>query len=99
MSAWRTAFAAMLGLGLLEAVVSSDQSAGRVGDFLQGVGTVVEHVLSPTVPAIPDLRKHGGAAPTSTTSTPSGSLLPPDWTTSPTAPSPPAPAAPTQMYA
>jgi hypothetical protein len=83
----------MIGLALLDAAVSSQQAAGRVGGMLTGLATVLEHVLSPTVPAIPDLRTHGGAAPAvlqNSGAAVTGSLLPVDWTTSPTAP----PAAP-----
>lgn len=91
MSAWRTAFAGMLSLAVLEAVVSSDQAAGRFGGLLKSVGTVIEHLLSPTVPAIPDLRKHGGAIAQSAPGTGTGgavdvSMIPPDWTTKPAAP-------------
>lgn len=106
MSAWRTIFAGMLGLALLDATVSSNDAAGRAGGLLDSVGTVIEHLLSPTVPAIPDLRTHGGDAsgdllgrvdPSSSAGgSAGGSLLPADWTTSP-----PKPAAtpPTQIYA
>lgn len=86
--------AGMLGLALLEASLSSTQAAGRVGGLLGGLATVVQHVLSPTVPAIPDLRKHGGAAPAVATS--GGSLLPAEWTTAPTAPAPSTPSS--QIY-
>jgi len=89
----------MLGLALLDAAVSSQQAAGRVGGLLTGVATVIEHVLSPTVPAIPDLRTRGGVIrrldPQPGASA-TGSLLPPDWTTKPTAP---AAAPPGQLYA
>lgn len=88
MSALRTAAAGMLGLALLDTVVSSTASANRVGTLLTAVSKVVSHLLSPTVAAIPDLRKHGGAdvptAPsTDTTATTDSSLLPASWTTSP----------------
>lgn len=101
MSAWRTALSGMLGLALLDAVVSSNQAAGRVGGLLSGVGKVVEHILSPTVPAIPDLRTKGGkigklVPPLSGGA--GGSLLPPDWTTKPNAPATPASASPSQVY-
>lgn len=90
-------FGGMLALALLDAGVSSTQAANRVGGLLHGLAVVVEHILSPTVPAIPDLRTHGGALgngesggaiPYSSTGTggAAGSLLPPEWTTSPTPP-------------
>jgi hypothetical protein len=82
---WRAVFSGMVGLALLEAAVSSTAAANRAGGLLKGVATVIEHVLSPTVAAIPDLRTHGGAA----TAAPSGGspTLPADWTTA--APKPP----------
>jgi hypothetical protein len=105
-SAWRTALAGMLGLALLEAAVSSQQAAGRAGSLLTGVAKVVDHVLSPTVPAIPDLRTRAGGGSDDTGrigvvpgqgvgGALGGSLLPPSWTTSPTAP-PSSP--PSQLY-
>jgi hypothetical protein len=39
----------------LEVIVSSEASATRFGQMLTGVGTLTRHLLSPTVPAIPDL--------------------------------------------
>ena len=61
MSAVKTAAGAMLGLALLDAVTSSNAAAARGGGLFTALATVIEHVLSPTVAAIPDLRKHGGA--------------------------------------
>jgi hypothetical protein len=85
---WQTVLGGVLALALLEVAVSSQVAAGRVGQLLGTVSTVVEHVLSPTVPAIPDRRQHGGAAPapsSSTTAQPATSpTLPQEWTTSPT---------------
>jgi hypothetical protein len=82
---WQTILSGVLGLALLEAALSSNKSAGRVGDLLDGIAGLVSHALSPTVPAIPDLRQKGGAAVA--TSAPSAvqsssKTLPPDWTTS-----------------
>jgi hypothetical protein len=78
-------FGTVLGLALLQAAVSSTAAANRAGGLLKGVGTIVEHVLSPAVPAIPDLRKHGGAE--NSLAAPGGSAtMPADWNTSPTAP-------------
>lgn len=54
--------AGVLGLALLEAATSSNKAAGRVGDLLDGIAGVISHVLSPTVPAIPDLRKSSAGA-------------------------------------
>lgn len=76
----------VLALALLEAATSSTQAAGRVGKLFDAVASTAAHVLSPKVPAIPDLRQHGGASTTeaqSTSSTSSGSsTLPADWNTS-----------------
>jgi len=46
----------ILMLTLLQAVVSSAGATGRLGALLAGAGTVVEHLSSPSIPAIPDLR-------------------------------------------
>jgi hypothetical protein len=84
---WQTVLSGVLGLALLEAAVSSNKAAGRVGDLLDGIAGLVSHALSPTVPAIPDLRQKGGgggaAAATSAPSDQSSSkTVPADWTTS-----------------
>jgi hypothetical protein len=84
---WQTILSGVLGLALLEATVSSTASAGRVGQLFDGVAGLVSHALSPSVPAIPDLRKRGGAAATNATNasdnSSSGSkTMPPDWNTS-----------------
>lgn len=46
----------LLMLTLLQAIVSSSGATGRIGTLLSGAGTIVEHLASPSVPAIPDLR-------------------------------------------
>lgn len=46
----------VIGLSLLEAVVSSDVVTGRVGGAFTGAANLVRHVASADVPAIPDLR-------------------------------------------
>ena len=82
---WQTVLAGVLALALLEVTVSSNAAAGRVGGLLDATASVVSHVLSPTVAAIPDLRTKGGAAPSAATdqsSTSSGSTMPADWSTS-----------------
>lgn len=83
---WRALLAGTLALALLEATVSSQAAAQRAGGILTSLAGVVEHVLSPTVAAIPDLREHGGAAPpaasTAAPASTSGTLLPAEWTTS-----------------
>lgn len=85
---WQTILSGVLGLALLEVTVSSTASAGRVGSLLTSVSTVISHVLSPTVAAIPDLRTKGGAATSSTggstaqPATATSPTMPPDWTTS-----------------
>lgn len=50
-------FAAVLGLTLLQAVLSSNESAGRVGGIFGTASTLFEAALNPAVPAIPDLRE------------------------------------------
>lgn len=54
----------VLALAFLEAALSSDAASGRVGQLFEGVAGLIAHVLSPTVPAIPDLRKPAGSAGT-----------------------------------
>lgn len=92
---WRLMLSGALALALLEATVSSQQAAARAGGLLTGIAGVIERILSPTVAAIPDLRKHGGAGPPLSEGegdagpanpTVPGSLVPPDWTTSPKPP-------------
>lgn len=65
----------VLGLSLFEAVVSSDQATGRVGGLFTGAATLLAHLASPDVPAIPDLRQ-GGAATSSAYLAPSSSSTP-----------------------
>lgn len=82
---WQTVLSGVLALAFLEAATSSTKAAGRVGDLFDGIASIISHVLSPAVPAIPDLRTKGGAA-TSTSdqsSEPSSNTVPADWTTSP----------------
>jgi hypothetical protein len=91
---WQTILSGVLGLALLEATVSSTDASGRVGQLLTGVAGLISHALSPTVPAIPDLRKRGGAATSTAAPAASGSkpdqssggskTFPADWNTSPT---------------
>lgn len=54
---WRGVFTGALALIALQAVVSSNQSAERFGGLLTDIGDIVRAVVSPAVPAIPDLRK------------------------------------------
>jgi len=54
---WRGIFVGMLTLVAIEAVVSRGEAAGRVGAALAGVGGLVEALLSPAVPLVPDLRE------------------------------------------
>lgn len=49
------AFSAVLGLVALQALTSR-QGSGRVGQMFGDVNRLVERVLDPTVPAIPDRR-------------------------------------------
>lgn len=96
MSARQGLVAGVLGLALLDAAVSTQGAADRVGGLFGSLAKVIEHILSPTVPAIPDLRTHGGAQqlPNASSLTgdaggaaaggaAAGSLLPADWTTAP----------------
>jgi hypothetical protein len=49
-------FTGALALIALETVLRTNASTGRVAGLLTGAAKVVEKVLDPTVPAIPDLR-------------------------------------------
>ena len=91
----KSLFAGFLLLTALDAVLSSDASASRVGGALSGVATVVQHILSPTTPAIPDLRakkpiwrelgpRPGGPPTVPGYQPPVSNTLPDDWTTKPT---------------
>lgn len=53
---WRGIFSGALVLIALEAVVRTDRSADRFGSMFTAVAAVVDRVMSPEVPAIPDLR-------------------------------------------
>lgn len=46
----------VIGLSLFEAVLSSGQASGRVGGVFTGASALLRHIVSPDVPAIPDLR-------------------------------------------
>lgn len=48
---WQGAAVAFIALTLLEVIVSNPASAGQVGGIAAGAGTLVQKVLSPTVPA------------------------------------------------
>jgi hypothetical protein len=50
-------FLAAISLAVLEAAVSSPAAAGRAGVVLALPGTIARYIISPTVPAIPELRK------------------------------------------
>jgi hypothetical protein len=57
---WRGIFTGALALIALEAIVRSDASATRFGSLLTGVGALTRAVMSPAVPAIPDLSGNAG---------------------------------------
>lgn len=54
---WRGVFTGALALIALEAVVRSNQSADRFGQLFQITAGGIARLLSPAVPAIPDLRQ------------------------------------------
>jgi hypothetical protein len=57
----------VLGLSVLEAVLSSSDATGRVGGAFTGAAAVLRHLSSPDVPMIPDLREKSGTTSSSTT--------------------------------
>lgn len=87
---FQTVLAGVFGLAVLEAALSSDKAAGRVGQLLDAVATVISHVLSPTVPAIPDLRHKDASKSSPASADSNGSTvvqassptMPLDWSTS-----------------
>jgi hypothetical protein len=84
---WQPILSGVLGLALLEATLSTSASAGRVGQLFDAVASVISHVLSPSVPAIPDLRgAKKAAAPTAAPAAAkqSSPTFPDDWSTSAT---------------
>lgn len=64
----------VIGLSALEAVVSSSQATGRVGGAFTSAATVLQHLASPDVPLIPDLRttSKAGTGPVGGASTSTG---------------------------
>lgn len=74
----RSIFAGILALTLLDAVVSSQQSAQRFGGIFTSAANVLAWVMDPTIPGIPDL---SGSSSNSTSdytapSTPAAGLNP-----------------------
>lgn len=69
MSAVRGLIAGTAGLALLEAIVSNNAAAGRVGGAFELVAKVLSHWLDPNTPLIPDLR---GGTPSPFGDQPSG---------------------------
>ena len=67
----------ILMLTLLQAVVSSAGATGRLGALLAGAGTVVEHLSSPSIPAIPDLRTSSNITGPTTATAPVAAKAPP----------------------
>jgi len=73
----------VIGLSLLEAVVSSSQASDRASGVFTGAASLLRHLVSPEVPAIPDLRIPASARPQLTPTPPpaaagsgSGSVTP-----------------------
>lgn len=59
-------FLAVLGLAVLDVVVSSQTAAANSSLVLTIPAAIARHVISPFEPAIPDLRKHAPAGSTDT---------------------------------
>lgn len=57
-------FMAVLGLAVLDVVVSSTAAANNSSLVLSIPAAIAQHVISPFEPAIPDLRKHNPASAT-----------------------------------
>jgi hypothetical protein len=48
---WGTIIAGAIGLAVLDAIVSTSSGASNVGGFLAGLGSAVQKIISPQVPA------------------------------------------------
>lgn len=87
----RGVFGGLLTLTVLQAVLSSTQSAERTAGIWSAISSGVARFMSPTVAAIPDLRTRKGrdtVAPGAPDKVPySSSTMPDSWTTKPSAPS------------
>lgn len=73
----RTILVGILALAALDAVISSQQSAGNVGDFFVGAAKVWAWVVDPTVPGIPDLSTSQSSSQSSSVYVPPGAVTPP----------------------
>jgi hypothetical protein len=94
----RGLFSGLLSLTLLQAVLSSQQSAERTAGIWSAVTSGFARFMSPTVAAIPDLRerkKYDNVAPgprdkvpydPSSASPDTSKTMPATWTTKPAAP-------------
>lgn len=84
---------ALLGLTLLQAALSGRTNTGRIGELGQGIADVLDYVIDPERPAIPDLRNKlaksaadpgGRGSPSSSSSATGSAAAPaPQYTTSP----------------
>jgi len=86
-------FLAAITLAVLEAAVSSQAAANRAGTILALPGTIARYIISPTEPAIPELRKKSTATSTATAADNpfaqaalNSQLISATWTTQATAP-------------
>lgn len=60
MNGWRGLVGGVVGLALLEVVVSSQQAAGRVGGLFTMAAGLLSRWLDPYTPLVPDLRTKNG---------------------------------------
>lgn len=61
MSSLRGVAVGFLSLTALQAVVSDRNASGRIGELARGVSGLIQAVLDPRRPAIPDLREKAKA--------------------------------------
>jgi hypothetical protein len=91
MKSWGALIVGMVGLAVLDGVVSRQSAASNVGGWLEGAGSLVNKFLNPTVPLFGSVSATNQAAVTSTasgagqsvTSTTSGSASSPVVSTAP----------------
>ena len=75
MSALGGVVGGVLALSALQAITSSSQASGRLGSLATGTAAIFEHLASPNVPLIPDLRTSTGSSSTSSSLNTSAAAL------------------------
>jgi len=74
---WSAILAGALGLAVLDAVVSSQQSAARVGGLLTSFGGALDRFISPAKPAFDPVNSGSSSSQTTTAQTTQQETTPP----------------------